>query len=153
MFKKPSSEIALEAANDDVKQTLSAVKDDVETVVGPSVCVEGDFASEGRILVKGTVSGNVKTSKLLTVEEGAKILANVKAGDALISGQVKGNVRVVSRLELTPTAQIEGDIMCEELIVAGGALINGKVSMKGINIEDLKDKKRVMRGSKSKEEN
>ena len=82
------------------------------------------------------VSGNVKTSKLLTVEEGAKILANVKAGEAVISGQVKGNSKINGRLELTASAQIEGDVACKELIVAGGALIHGKVVMKGINTED-----------------
>ncbi|PIR74648.1 MAG: hypothetical protein COU35_01400, partial [Candidatus Magasanikbacteria bacterium CG10_big_fil_rev_8_21_14_0_10_47_10] len=58
--------------------------DDVETVVGPSVHVEGDFASEGNIVVKGSVAGSVKTSRQLTVVEGAKILANVKAGTALV---------------------------------------------------------------------
>ena len=145
MFKKPSSEITPETVS---KESVAAIKDDIETVVGPSVCVEGDFASEGRILVKGIVSGNVKTSKLLTVEEGAKILANVKAGEAVISGQVKGNSKINGRLELTATAQIEGDVACRELIVAGGALIHGKVVMKGINIEDSKEKKRGLRSSK-----
>jgi cytoskeletal protein CcmA (bactofilin family) len=148
MFKKPSPDIAIKS----LSNNQEPVKDDVETVVGPSVCVEGDFASEGRILVKGTVSGNVKTSKLLTVEEGAKILANVKAGEALVSGHVKGNVKVVGRLELTPTAQIAGDIMCKEFIVAGGALIHGKVVMKGIHIDDGKEKKRVMGKVKAREE-
>ena len=106
--------------------------DNIETVVGPSVVVEGDFASEGNILVKGTVSGNVKTGKLLTVEGGAKILANVKAGDAIISGEVKGNMRVDNKLDLTETARIMGDISCKILVVSAGALLQGKVSMKGL---------------------
>ena len=110
----------------------AAEPDEVETVVGPSVVVEGDFASEGNILVKGTVSGNVKTGKLLTVEQGAKILANIKAGSAVISGSVKGNVRVAERLELTESAQIDGDITCKVLVVAAGSLVEGKVVMKGI---------------------
>lgn len=109
--------------------------DDVETVVGPSVHVEGDFASEGNILVKGSVSGNVKTSKLLTVEHGAKILANVRAGSAHIAGEIKGNVRVQDRLELSSSAQVLGDITCSVLAVEPGALIQGKVSMRGISIE------------------
>jgi cytoskeletal protein CcmA (bactofilin family) len=110
--------------------------DDVETVVGPSVHVEGDFASEGNILVKGSVSGNVKTSKLLTVEHGAKIFANVRAGSAHISGEIKGSVRVQDRLELSSSAQILGDITCSVLAVEPGALIQGKLSMRGISIEN-----------------
>lgn len=140
MFQKPSPSIAL--SDPDEKDDGN---DNIETVVGPSVSVEGDFASEGNILVKGTVSGSVKTSRLLTVESGAKILANVKAGNALISGQIKGNVKVTGRLELTETAQVSGDICCDELVVLGGALIHGKITMGGINIDGGKsEKKRVL---------
>ena len=130
MFQKPSPEIALTKEVEPQK-----MHDDVETVVGPSVHVEGDFASEGDIVVKGTVSGNVKTSKLLTVEKSARIFANVKAGNAVISGQIKGNVKVVDKVEVNETARIEGDVHCKVLVVAAGALIMGKVSMKGINID------------------
>ncbi|PIR03452.1 MAG: hypothetical protein COV60_00240 [Candidatus Magasanikbacteria bacterium CG11_big_fil_rev_8_21_14_0_20_43_7] len=118
-------------------QQPTSHEDDVETVVGPSVHVEGDFASEGNILVKGSVSGNVKTSKLLTVEQGAKILANVRAGNAHISGEIKGSVRVQDRLELSSTAQIMGDITCSVLAVEPGALIQGKVSMGGMSMEGI----------------
>ncbi|MFA6427765.1 MAG: polymer-forming cytoskeletal protein [Candidatus Magasanikbacteria bacterium] len=134
-------------------QTTYSQPDDVETVVGPSVVVEGDFSSEGNILVKGTVSGNVQTGKLLTVEQGAKILANVRAGSAVVSGEVKGNVRVDEQLELTPTAKVLGDVGCKVLVVSPGALLHGKVSMKGVDIEDIKsDKKRSLLRSKFKGE-
>ncbi|HQF57424.1 MAG TPA: polymer-forming cytoskeletal protein [Candidatus Magasanikbacteria bacterium] len=125
--------------------------DNVETVVGPSVNVEGDFSSEGNIVVKGTVSGSVNTSKLLTVEDGAKIFANVKAGNAHISGSVKGNVKVVDRLDLSSTAQILGDIVCKVLTVESGALIQGKVSMKGLEIEEKQTKKTSSLKSKVKD--
>lgn len=120
----------------------SPAHDDVETVVGPSVNVEGDFSSEGNIVVKGMVSGSVKTSKLLTVEKGAKILANVKAGNAIVSGSVRGNVKVAERLDLYDTAQVAGDVECKILSVAAGALIQGKLMMKGIEVEEIKDEKK-----------
>ncbi len=124
--------------------------DTVETVVGPSVTVEGDFASEGNIIVKGTVSGNVTTSRLLSVEEGARIFANVKAGTAVIAGSIKGNVKVESKLELTETAQILGDIVCRDLEVESGALIQGKVTMDGINIDGDKSEKKKPTFGRSK---
>ncbi|OGH83303.1 MAG: hypothetical protein A2488_02470 [Candidatus Magasanikbacteria bacterium RIFOXYC12_FULL_32_21b] len=127
-------------------------EDQVETVVGPSVVVEGDFVSEGNILVKGTVSGNVKTGRLLTVEEGAKILANVKAGDAIISGEVQGNVKVDGKLELTASARLLGDISCETLVIEAGALLQGKVSMDGLEDMSKNEKKIVKRTKKTIEE-
>ena len=130
--------------------------DDVETVVGPSVHVEGDFASEGNILVKGSVSGNVKTSKLLTVEKGAQILANVRAGSAHISGNIKGSVKVEDRIELTSSAQILGDITCSILVVEPGALVQGKVMMNGVSIaggeEDGSQRSAVRTRRSSKQE-
>src|SRR3989338_2697573 len=139
MFQKPNySESESQINAQHTKQ-----HDDVETVVGPSVQVEGDFSSEGNILVKGIVSGNVRTSKLFTSEKGSKILASVKAGNAIISGAVKGNVKVEDRLELTASAQVLGDIECGILVVEAGALIRGKVTMKGVAaIEDSKQDKK-----------
>jgi cytoskeletal protein CcmA (bactofilin family) len=137
MFQKPSPEIALSRNEDTHKQ-----HDDVETVVGPSVHVEGDFSSEGNILIKGVVSGNVKTVKLFTSEKGSKVLANVKAGNAVISGAIKGNVKVEDRLEITASAQIAGDIDCKVLVVEAGALLKGKISMKGFEMEMPKTEKK-----------
>lgn len=131
-------------------ETSNKSSQSVETVVGPSVVVEGDFSSEGNILVKGTVSGNVKTVQRLTVEAGAKILANVKAGEALISGEIKGNVRVGGMLELTQSARVLGDITCKVLVVEAGALLHGKVSMK--DIEKDEEKKTVIRTSRTKKD-
>ena len=144
MFQKPSPEISLSYD----ERSNTSHEDEVETVVGPSVHVEGDFASEGNILVKGIVSGNVKTSQRLTVEGGAKIFANVKAGQAIISGEIKGNVKVAGQLELTGTARIAGDITCEILVIEAGALVHGKVSMKGILPETEKSSRRSSRRTK-----
>jgi cytoskeletal protein CcmA (bactofilin family) len=111
----------------------SGEPDTVETVVGPSVHVEGDFSSEGNILVKGSVAGNVKTSQLLTVEEGAKISANVKALEAIIAGEITGNVKVEDRIDIKSSARISGDVSCKILAVEAGALISGKIAMKGLD--------------------
>jgi len=124
--------------------------DDVDTVVGPSVNVEGDFASEGNIIVKGTVTGSVHTSKFLTVELGAKILANVRAGNAKISGEVKGNMKVKEVLELTASAKVLGDVEIGTLIVEAGAVLYGKVAMTGVNLNEGGKPMRVSRSSFAK---
>ena len=139
MFQKPSPEIALSRKDNDYNKQ----HDDVETIVGPSVHVEGDFSSEGNILVKGVVSGNVRTSKLFTSEKGSKVLASIKAGNAIISGAVKGNVKVDERLEITASAQVSGDIECKILVVEAGALLRGKITMKGVEIDDPKQDKKL----------
>ncbi len=152
IFQKPSAKIALENNEEQYEETLSPVydtHDEVETVVGPSVNVEGDFASEGNITVKGSVAGSVHTSKHLSVEEGARILANVRAGSARVAGEVKGNMKVKDSLELTSTARILGDIEVKTLVVAAGALIFGKIAMPGLEGADIKNTSKRNYGRKA----
>ena len=135
IFQKSPSKIEL--ANEDLyeQEQAAGAADEVETVVGPSVNVEGDFSSEGNIIVKGSVSGSVHTSKYLSVEPGAKIMANVRAGSAKISGEVKGNVKVKDLLELTSSAKVIGDIEVKTLVIEAGAILYGKVVMPGVEVE------------------
>lgn len=136
--QKPVKPYESEVLSQNLENSSSKVQDDVETVVGPSVNVEGDFASEGNIIVKGSVAGSVHTSRHLAVEVGAKIMANVRAGTARIAGEVKGNMKVKEILELTATARVVGDIDAKTLIVEAGALIMGKVSMAGLEASESK---------------
>ncbi len=102
---------------------------EVETIIGPSVKVEGDFASKGNVTVEGAVYGTLKTDKDLKVGVNAKISANILAANAFIAGEVKGNVKVTNKLELTDTSKIFGDVDAKTLVVAAGAILNGKCSM------------------------
>lgn len=126
----------------------SAISDDVETIVGPSVNVEGDLSSSGNIVIKGMVTGSVNTTKLLTVEKGAKIVANVKAGSAVVAGEIKGNVKIKESLELTATSKVLGDMSVKTLTVEPGAMIYGKVTMPGVDTNESKVDRLVRRAKK-----
>lgn len=102
---------------------------EIETIIGPSVKVEGDFITEGNMIVEGTVSGSIKTARNLKVGVKSKIFANVSAENALIAGEVQGNIRVNNKLELVSTAKVFGDIKAEILTIAAGSLLNGRCQM------------------------
>lgn len=107
--------------------------DEKETIIGPSVSVKGDFDSNGNIVIIGSVSGTIDTSKHLSVELGAKITANVEANTATIAGEVHGNIKVKDFLELAATAKVIGDIEVQRLVIKEGALFCGKVIMPGLD--------------------
>lgn len=100
-----------------------------ETVVGPSVKIQGDFNSEGNIRIEGQVHGTVKTTKNVFVGESATITADILAGNCVIGGVVQGNIKVSGNLTLSKTAQLSGDITCAVLSVEEGAAFNGKCNM------------------------
>jgi cytoskeletal protein CcmA (bactofilin family) len=102
-----------------------------ETVVGPSVKIQGDLNSEGNIKIEGQVTGKVKTSQSVFVIPGAKIAADVLAGNAVIGGEIQGNIKISGHLVLQSTAKIIGDITCTVLRVEDGAQFSGKCVMNG----------------------
>ena len=100
-----------------------------ETVVGPSVKIQGDLNSEGNIKIEGQVSGKVKTSQSVFVIPGAKIAADVLAGNAVVGGEIQGNLKISGHLILQSTAKVLGDIVCTVLRVEDGAQFSGKCVM------------------------
>lgn len=100
-----------------------------ETIIAQGVRVEGDFVSQGDVMIDGEVSGSVQTASSLRVGETAKIHADVTARSAVIAGVIEGNLHVAERLELLETSRIQGDVEAQILSVAPGATINGRVSM------------------------
>jgi cytoskeletal protein CcmA (bactofilin family) len=100
-----------------------------ETVVGPSVKIQGDLNSEGNIRIDGQVTGKVKTSQSVYVGQDAHIAADVVAGNAIIGGEIQGNLKISGHLILQGTARIGGDIVCSVLRVEDGAQFTGKCNM------------------------
>jgi cytoskeletal protein CcmA (bactofilin family) len=101
-----------------------------ESIVGPSVKIEGDLKSQGNLRIDGTVTGKVKTSQNLYVGESANISADVEAENAVIGGTVQGNVKVTGALVLGRTGRLLGDMICGTLQVEEGAYFAGKCQMK-----------------------
>lgn len=100
-----------------------------ETIIAQGVKVEGDFQSQGDVVIDGEVTGSVQTAQALTIGEQAKIHADVTAKTAVVAGEVKGNLSAAERLELLATSVVEGDIATANLSIASGAVVNGKITM------------------------
>jgi len=100
-----------------------------DTVIAQGVRVEGQFKSDGNVVIEGEVKGSVATSQHLVVGQHAVITAEVSAGSADIAGVVEGNVTVSGRLEIRSSAEIHGNVSVGDLVVESGAVINGKLTM------------------------
>jgi cytoskeletal protein CcmA (bactofilin family) len=114
------------------KMLDEALNAQAETVVGPSVKIQGDLNSEGNIRVEGQVTGKINTSQSVFVNKDAHIIADVLAGNAVIGGEIKGNLKISGHLILQGSAKISGDISCSVLRVEDGAQFSGKCSMGGM---------------------
>lgn len=100
-----------------------------ETIIAQGVKVEGDFHSQGDVVIDGEVNGSIETTQTLTIGQSARIHADVTAKSAVIAGEVKGNIHASERLELLATSVIQGDVETQNLSIATGARVNGKITM------------------------
>lgn len=108
-----------------------AVSRPAATIIAKGVKVDGDFGSDGDVVIDGEVKGNLSATGQLTVGADAVIRADVKAGTAIVSGTIEGNLTVDKRIDLKSTARIKGDLVSETLSVESGARIDGKLSIGG----------------------
>jgi cytoskeletal protein CcmA (bactofilin family) len=100
-----------------------------DSIVGPSVTIQGDLITDANIRIEGQVQGKVRTTQNLYVGPEAKIRASIQAGNATIGGEIVGNIITTKLLVLESTAKIKGDITCGSLQVETGAIFNGNCKM------------------------
>ncbi len=111
-----------------------------ETVIAHGVRVEGEFNSEGNVVIEGDVQGVIRIAGDLKVGEASKIAADVTAANAIVAGEIRGNLSVAGKLELLATSKIIGDVAAETISVLAGAQVNGRITMDGT--AGLKSKKK-----------
>ena len=111
------------------KSTDEPTNKEIETTIGPTVQVDGNFNSKGNIVIEGSFKGSLKTAKNIKVGDGAQIHANVGADNAIVAGEIKGNLKIKGALEILKTAKITGDIETKLISIENGAIVNGKCTM------------------------
>lgn len=111
---------------------------DVETVIGPSVKLEGELLGEGNISIHGNVSGKIQTKGNLLVGETANIKAEVSAANISITGTVEGNIHSEQKLEINDNGKVVGDISSQSLSIAPGASFSGQSNMQNTPEENEK---------------
>jgi cytoskeletal protein CcmA (bactofilin family) len=102
----------------------------INTLLGSSSDVTGDFKAEGSVRIDGRINGNVTVTGVLIVGAGGTVSGNVSARSAIIGGEVLGDVTVSEKTELTATAKVLGDISTSVIVIDENAVFQGKCDMK-----------------------
>lgn len=128
-------------------QSDSSAPGQAETIIGPSVKVEGIFHGEGNVTVEGIVQGTLKTNHDLTIGQAAKVKAEVSAKNLILAGEIRGNITITEHTRLAGTAKVYGNLQTSRLAVEEGAIIQGKIMM-GVEAEREQPDQRSDRSEK-----
>ena len=93
------------------------------SIVNKHLIMKGDLESEGDILVKGKVIGNIKC-KLLIVDINALVDGGIEAEEIVIRGSTKGTIRA-NRVKLEKSATVDSEIEHHVFSAEEGARIKG----------------------------
>ena len=97
-----------------------------ESIVAAGLTIEGKIEGSGNVRVAGRFKGNVNVKGELTIEPGASLEGEVRAGTVLVGGEVRGQIVCTSRVEFRESGSLIGDLKAGNLTVAAGSKMRGK---------------------------
>lgn len=97
--------------------------DSTHSLVDKHLVMRGDLESEGDVLVRGKVIGNIKC-RMLIVDTDAEVDGGVEANEVIMRGKAKGNIKA-QRVKLENTANVDCEIAHRIFSAEEGARIRG----------------------------
>lgn len=98
------------------------------SIVDECLTMKGDLESDGDILVRGKVIGNIKC-KLLIVDVDALVEGGINAEDVVIRGRTKGVIDA-NRVKLEKSANVDSEICHNTFSAEEGARIKGSLKLR-----------------------
>src|SRR5437867_12397697 len=101
----------------------------LNAMLGAGSVFEGKLHFEGQVRIDGTFTGEITTTDLLVIGEGAHVSATINCGSVEIRGNSTGNINASESIVLRATAHVEADIYAPSLVIDKGAVFEGNTRM------------------------
>ena len=105
------------------------------SIINEWLKMKGDLESEGDILVKGKVHGNIKCN-LLIIDVDALVEGGITAEEVVIRGTTKGVINA-TKVRLEKTAHVDSEICHNTFSAEEGARIKGALIFKENPLADI----------------
>lgn len=90
---------------------------------------QGTLEFEKPLQINGEFEGEIRSSGVLVVGEGARVRASIRCATVIVGGTVIGNIEAVRRIEMLESGKIVGNIRTAKLQVAEGVIFDGNCEM------------------------
>lgn len=110
-------------------QITAVDEEQLDTILAGDVEFAGEMSFKKPLMIKGRVSGIIRSDSELHIDEHAVVEADISAVVVSVKGVVKGNIRARERIELFSSASIDGDVTAPEVTMETGCRLNGACRM------------------------
>ena len=98
--------------------------------LGAGLRIKGEISGNEDLHVDGSIEGSIQLEgRKLTVGTGAKVTADIVAGEVVVYGSVKGNLRACERIEIKNGGSMIGDLTTARITVEEGAHFKGLIEI------------------------
>ena len=88
--------------------------------------IKGNIRFQDELIVDGKVEGEISSTGALSIQENARIRAEIKVGSVVVQGKVHGNITASQTIELRAGSEVVGDIKAAVLTMEAGAIFVGR---------------------------
>ncbi|MCC6806515.1 MAG: polymer-forming cytoskeletal protein [Deltaproteobacteria bacterium] len=118
---------------DENRSSASVAMSDVHTILGPESRFQGTLSFEGTVRIDGNFKGDINTSDVLVVGQGALVEAEIKCGSIVINGEVRGNITAKTAVEIHAPGKVRGNITTPVLVIDRGVIFEGNAKMDNLD--------------------
>ena len=99
--------------------------------LGDDLYVEGIIHSQEKMVVSGTVDGNVFCDKEIVVSETGHVKGRIEGKIVLVAGKINGDVLAHERLEVNAAAKIQGEVQVPsgKLLIQEGSKLDAQCTV------------------------
>lgn len=101
----------------------------VNSIVGESTTLRGDFEIDGVLRIDGRFQGSIKGKSEVIIGEKAQASLDLEANDIIIGGKVEGKIKVRGKVRMLPSGHLKGEVMAGKIIIEPGAFFSGQCKM------------------------
>jgi len=98
---------------------------EIDTILAEDIDFTGVVSFVKPFMIKGKITGEIKASGDLYIDENAQVNATIEANLVSVKGRVDGNITAYSKIEFFSTANISGDIITPEIEIESGCKFHG----------------------------
>lgn len=109
---------------------ISAIDEErLDTILAADVEFNGSMSFKKPLMIKGHVSGIIRSESELHIDENASVEADIQASVVSVKGRVKGDITARERIELFSMSSVEGDVTAPMVTMETGCRLNGACRM------------------------
>lgn len=101
----------------------------LDTILSEDVEFSGEMRFEKPLMIKGRVSGRIRSISELYIDEQAVVEADIIADIVSVKGTVKGNISARKKVELFACSAVDGDVTAPQITMEPGCRFNGACRM------------------------